>query len=78
MLITCALERDHQVKRPTRHLTYASRNHPRVFVSIGNADAAFVRVGRKILNHARNVIWVPQEFVNRLDGSDPLIIAIAA
>ena len=78
MLITRALKRDDQIKGSMRHLTYASRNHPRVFFSNGNADGAFVWMGRKILNHARNVIWIPEEFVNRFDGSDPLIIAVTA
>src|SRR6266550_521648 len=71
MLITRALKRDDQIKGPMSHLTYTSRNHPRVFFSNGNADGAFVWMGRKILNHARNVIWILEERVNRFDGSDP-------
>ena len=61
-----------------RHLAYTGRNHPRVLFSFWNTNAAFVWVRGKILNHAGSGVRIAQQFVNWLDRSNELVVAIAA
>ncbi len=76
--ISQAFKRNDQVEGAMRHLAYAGGNHPRVLFSFRNTNAAFVWVCGKILNCAGSRVWVAQQFVNWLDRSNQLVVAIAA
>ena len=71
-------ERYYQIEVATRRLTATGRDHTRVIFTFRNADAAFVRMRRKVLDPARSVLFVPQQLVKRLDGSDLLVITVTA
>ena len=60
----------------TSRLTQSRRHHTRVICAIRQTDAAFMRMRRKILDHAGCIFSTSQQLVRRLSYCDPLIIAI--
>src|SRR2546423_9307288 len=76
--VLCTIEGDHQIKRAMCHLTYASCDNAGMPLVFRYTDSAFMRVRGEILNHAGSRVWVIEEFMNRLNGRDSLIVAVAA
>src|SRR6185369_314002 len=71
MTIVATLECNHEVEVATGRLTHPSRNHARAIFIVRHANAAFMRMRRKIINTAH-------ELVNRLDSRDSLVVTVRA
>src|SRR5207237_7595755 len=72
------LEGDDEVEGPLRDLARAGRDDARRGFAFRHADSAFVRVRGEVFDAARRRRSVAQEFVQRLDGRDALVVAVAA
>ena len=73
-----SFKRDNEIERAMGRPPYSSSDHACVIYASRYADAAVVRVRRKILNHRDSIIGIQEHLVNWLDGRDPLIVAIPA
>src|SRR5690349_19446206 len=75
MSIACTLKRNDEIEITPTHLALPAGDHARVIFTIRYTHAAFVRMRREILNHTGRTL---EQFMNRIDCLDPLVVAIRA
>jgi hypothetical protein len=69
--IRTLFKRNDEVELASTHLTRAASNHSRMRFTFRYTHTAFMRMRRKVFN-------VPEQFMDRLDSRDFLIVAIRA
>ena len=78
MTVCRRLESYHQVERAVCRLTHTRCHHASRGFIFRHTYCAFVRMGRKIFDHARLVFRIAHDLVNRVDNGQRLIITIGA